>query len=440
MNKKVYLIQPSFRKMDGSIVKSGFVGHNTLNLPILTASIPTDWEKECCMEYNDEINFHTDAALIFIVGISNDIIHGYNIAEKFKQKGKQLIYGGHQDSFSIQLMKEVCNAVYHGIPGPTQMKRILNDALSNNLEKEYHCGVNIDFPFDYSCFKGKKVKQIQFFSSVGCKYKCDYCYHQLSYNGKFYQRNIDHVVQDLKAIRELTKYLAFRDPNFYNDRNRVISLCERIITEKLNITWAAQCPIHIGRDEEVLKLMRKAGCKLIFLGLESLNQNNLKSVHKPFKVREYEKMIAKIHEARIFTVGYFMFGLDYDTNDSFQQVFSFVKRTKLSLPIPNIFIPIPGTRIFERLRNERRLDIPDLDTFLAYKPHYSNPCSKCFFTPKNISRRELEQNYIELFRKLTSYKEILKRSVRFDKDMFKLLYMNLNLRNERIKLEHEFQN
>jgi len=156
--------------MDGTLLKGGFLGQSILNLPILSAVIPNDWEKECCLEYNDVINYNSDAGVIFIIGISNDILHGYNIALKFKQKGKLIIHGGYQDTFSIDLMKRVCDSVYHGIPGKEQMKIILEDSFSGNLKSEYDCGLNIDFPFDYSFLKGRKMNHVQFFSSVGCRF------------------------------------------------------------------------------------------------------------------------------------------------------------------------------------------------------------------------------------------------------------------------------
>lgn len=437
MKRKVYIIQTSFRSMDGKIAKGGFLGYNTLNLPILSAAVPTNWEKECCFEYNDDINYDTDADVIFIIGITIDIKHGYNVADKFKQKGKKIIHGGYQDAFSLSMMKQVCDSVYHGLPGPKQMENMLEDAYNGNLKSEYNCGINVDFPFDYSFFKGRKISHIEIFSSVGCKYKCDYCYHQISFDGIYKFRSIENVITDLKAIKQLTNIVAFRDPNFYNERDRLIELCQRIIKERIGLSWAAQSPVIIGNDKEVLTLMKKAGCKLIFLGLETLNQKNLQSVNKPFKVAEYRDLISKIHKTGIMVAGYFMFGLDYDTTETFDEVFSFIRQTKIELPIVNIFTPIPGTRVYQRLKGEDRLDYPDLGSFLKRDPLYGQPCNCCHFTPKYISRKELEKGYMELFRKLTTYKEIFRRTLKSKLNM-KVLLLNLNLRRERLKMETDY--
>ena len=101
-----------------ALVKGEFLGNRSVEMPILCATIPKYWEKEYCYEYLEEIDFNTDAGVIIIMGTSMDIIHGYKIADIFRQKNKTIVYGGYQDVFSLELMKGVVDAVYHGIPGP----------------------------------------------------------------------------------------------------------------------------------------------------------------------------------------------------------------------------------------------------------------------------------------------------------------------------------
>ena len=55
MKRKVYLIQPSFRKEDGKVVKGEFLGNRSVEMPILCAVIPNTWEKEYCYEYLEDI-------------------------------------------------------------------------------------------------------------------------------------------------------------------------------------------------------------------------------------------------------------------------------------------------------------------------------------------------------------------------------------------------
>ncbi len=437
MKKKVYLVQPSYRKMDRSVVKgSSMIINCTLNVPMLLPTIPDDWEIDICLESFNPIDFSNDASVVFLSTTSSDMVHAYHIAEKFKKQNKKIFFGGHSDSLSVEVMKRICDGIYFGNPDKNLMKTMLNDALNDNIKQEYHCGINIDFPFDYSVFKGQKIDHLIVVSGVGCVYNCDYCQHTVQYNKIHKQRKIDCVIADLKSIKEFAPVAAFRDSNFYNESNYVHQLCNRIIREKLNMKWGAQCPIGIGKEPQLLKKMYRAGCRMLFIGYESLNQENLKSVRKPNRVDKYKEYTKNIQDAGIYVVGYFFFGFDYDTKDSFTEVYEFVRDTKLSLPIINIYTPVPGTRLYSRLVKEKRVKLPTAQHFVESDPIYSIPCSRCHFEPLNATKRELEDGFLELYQKFTTPREILSRSKGANlQESLLLLKMNLNLRFERRKIE-----
>ena len=268
---------------------------------------------------------------------------------------------------------------------------------------------------------------------MGCHYKCDFCCQPVLNGGSFHLRGIENVIQDLKNVRKLSKFIGFRDANIVNRKSHLVALCSRIIEEKINIRWAAQCSITIGNDMKLLALMRKAGCRILFFGLETLNQDNLKWIHKPIKAATYANLITKVHKAGIYTAAYFMFGFDHDTKKTFDDVYSFVRKTKLAIPLLNIYNPVPGTRLFELLKKEKRLDYPELDTYLKDPPIHRLPCSKSYFIPKNMSKAELEKGFKELSKKLTTYKDIFRRSLKPNLNMIILLGLNFNLRREYIK-------
>jgi radical SAM superfamily enzyme YgiQ (UPF0313 family) len=334
-------------------------------------------------------------------------------------------------------MKQICDGIYFGIPDKRWMKKMLEDAQKDTIQKEYHCGINIDFPFDYSVFDGQKNDHLIVVSSVGCIYNCDYCQHTVQYNKIHKQRDIDCVIEDLKSIKKYTPVAAFRDSNFYNESDYVHQLCKRIISENLKMKWGAQCPIGIGKEPELLKLMYKAGCRMLFIGYETLNPDNLKSVHKPNLAHKYKEYTKNIQNAGIYVVGYFFFGFDYDTKESFSEVYNFVHETKLALPIINIYTPVPGTKFYKRLVEEKRVSLPDAEDFVKTDLMFSIPCSRCHFQPLSASKKELENGFIELYQKFTTPWEIFRRALGASnlQEFLLLLKMNLNLRFERRKIE-----
>jgi hypothetical protein len=441
MKKKVYLVQCSYRKMDRSVVKgSSMIINCTLNVPMLIPTIPADWEMDYCLENFTEIDFTNDAPVVFISTTSSDMVHAYHVAQRFRELGKKVFFGGFSDTMSVSVMKLVCNSIYWGNPDAGWMKKMLEDAVNDSIKPEYQCGINIDFAFDYSVFEGEKIDHLIVVSSVGCRHRCDYCQHTVQYDGIYKLREIGAVIEDMRSVKRFAGIAAFRDSNFYNDKEYTRALCERIIEEKLDMKWGAQCPITIGNNPELLKLMYRAGCRALFIGYESLIQENLKSVSKPSLVKHYKTYTKNIRDAGIYVVGYFVFGWDHDSKESFSRVYDFAIETRLSLPIINMYTPVPGTRFYDRLVKEGRVDLPAPENFVDEDLIFSIPCNSCHYVPLGAPADELEEEFMKLYRRFTSPRQILKRSIGNNiPESIALLKMNLNLRFERRKLDRSLR-
>jgi radical SAM superfamily enzyme YgiQ (UPF0313 family) len=436
MNKKIYIIQPTYRKMDGSLLKSWSLFNHSLNLPIISATIPEDWKKETCLEYHDDLNFQTDASIIIISCMGYDIMHALEIAGKYKEQGKIVIFGAHVDDFSDRILSDVCDSVFYGIPSPNEMARLLDDAVSGKLLWRYRFGFNINFPFDYSVLKGKGMPFIQVQASVGCKNKCNYCCASpQSLSGKFRLRKIDFIINDLKTVSKITKYVSFIDPNIYNNRLFLKALCRRMINERIKLIWGAQSTVDVGDDAEILKLLRKSGCRILFLGLESLEQNNLNFLNKPYDKTRYLGQVLRIKKAGIHVAGYFMFGLDFDTEESTDAIHRFVHDSRIALPIVNVLMPVPGTKLFKFLKDEGRLLMEDSADFLQRNPLYSVPCQTPFFVPKSLSVDVLTRSFLDLVNRLYTYRQIIMRAfVSRPSEAMKILLINLELRKKYLKM------
>jgi len=431
IRRKIYFIQPTYRDQNGHLLKGSSIFIHSLALPTLSAAVPPYWEKEFCLEFFEDVNYDSDASVIGISSMGYDIIHGHEIAEEFKKRGKTVIFGGHQAHISKSFLGPVCDSIVHGNPGQADMIKILNDIEADRLSSEYFCGVNIDFPLDYSLLMKRKIRFMPVLSSVGCLNQCDFCCTTARYNGHFYLRQVEHVLADLREIRKKTRFVGFVDSNIYNQREYLLNLCQHIIEENLQLRWGAQSTIAIGDDQETLKLLSRAGCRLLFVGFETLNQDNLKWVRKRYVAAGYFDQIERIRKAGISVAGYFILGLDCDDKATFQKLFDFIHTSKIALPIINLLLPAPGTRIFERLKKEKRLLIEREEDFLCNNPLYNTPCNRCFFLPKNMSIEEAEAGYLDLVGQLNSFVEILHRSAVSNPFIAAaILFMNLESRKE----------
>lgn len=431
MKKKIYFIQPTYMNKDGTLLKGKSLYIHSLALPALSAAIPPDWEKEFCVEYFEDINFDTDSPVVALTSMGYDIVRGMEIAKEFKKRGKLIIFGGYQAHFSSHLLTDLCDSVIHGNPGKKDMKNILSDIEHNNIKRDYHCGIDVNFPFDYSIISRRNIIFTPVLSSIGCLNNCDFCCTAGIYKGRYRLRNLECVIEDLRNINKFSGRAGFVDNNIYNNREYLLRLLKAILKNKIKIKWGAQVTIDIGDDREALNYLYKAGCRVLFIGMETVNQSNLKDVNKNYTVQSYVERIRNIHKAGIKIAGYFMFGLDNDTAETADKLYEFIRDTRIAIPILNILIPAPGTKIFEHLQKEGRLLFTNDDELLRNNSFYNSACNTCFYVPKSMTADEAENAFLKLYGKLATYPQIIWRSIDSNpKVCAVLLKMNLTFRKE----------
>jgi uncharacterized radical SAM superfamily protein len=431
IKKKIYLIQPTYQDPRGKPHQGERLIYSSLALPALSATIPLEWEKEFCIEYFGNVDYATDASVVGISSMGYDILHGGEIAAEFKRRGKVILFGGTQAHFSTKRLAAVCDSIVHGNPGPREMKSILDDVTNGTLRAEYHCGMDANFPFDYSVLSGKPLQFIPVLTSVGCKENCDFCCTAAICGGKYRLRKIDVVISDIRKARRLGRDIVFSDSNIFNNRDYLGRLCSRIIDEKLNLRWGAQCTIDIGDDIELLELLKRSGCLVLLVGVETLDQRNMDAVNKRMSTARHRERIRNIRDAGIVVGGYFVLGMDYDSTASYDELFNFIHDSPIDLPILNILIPAPGTRLFDRLENEGRILIRDEDEFLKNNARYATASSHCFYNPQRMSAQETEHEFRRLYGRLTSYREIIRRSIHPHPFTMAMLFeLNLEMRRD----------
>ncbi len=436
MKKKIYFIQPSYRDQAGKLLTGDKLYMIGLALPALRATIPDDWQKEFCYEYFDKVNFDSDASVIGISSMGYDIFRGIEIAREFRRKGKVVIFGGCQPHISTQFVQDYCDAIIHGNPGKKDMSDILNDAQSKSLKKEYFCRININHRFDYSILDAEKILFKPVLLSVGCNRHCDFCSTGAMYKGRYRLRKFSHIIDDLVELNKTTRRIAFVDTNIYNNRKYLKKVCHAMLQRKLKFTWGAQSTIDIGDDPETLRLLKKTGCKILFIGMETISQANLNSVKKLFDVDSYHRRLKNIKRVGIRVAGFFMFGLDHDTLDTASLLCKYITRNRIALPMLNVLIPTPGTKIFDRLKNDGRLLMHDEQDFLKNNVAYNSSFNLCFYQPQNMTPRQVEDQFYKLLKNLFTFPQIIWRSLGRNPALsIYLLYMNWVYRQEFLQLK-----
>ena len=438
MRKKIYLIHPSYRDQDGVLLKGKRLYAVSLALPALSAAVPPDWEKDCCLEYFESVNLDTDASVVGISSMGYEIFRGIELAAEFRRRGKTVIFGGFQPHISRGLVEPYADTVVHGYPGPADVARILADAESGSLRRDYVCQTDLDYRFDYSVVDMRRSVFAPVLTSVGCRNACDFCCIGSFFHARYTVRKLEHVLAELDALSRRTRRIAFVDTNLYNDPAYVRRLCSAMIRSDYRFLWGAQSTVDVGDDPETLALMRRAGCRLLFIGLETIEQTNLDAVHKGHRAGSYERRIRTIHDAGIRIAAFFIFGFDGDTPDTSERLSGFIVDHDIALPMLNVLVPNPGTPLYARLRQEGRLLMTDDWDFLRNNTAYNSSFSLCFYQPARMTPRQVEEEFVDLLGRLSGVRQIIRRSVSPDLRLtLFLLYMNWLFRKEYVRLRRK---
>jgi len=436
MKRKIYLIQPTYRDLQSRLLKAGpRLFTHSLAIPALSAAIPSTWEKEYCLEYFEDVNLETDATVIAISCLGYDIFRGRELAEIFQKRGKIVLFGGCASELWRDVIKPVSNAIVCGNPGEAAMADILADAERGELAPEYQCGIDLDYPFDYAILSRKSIsRRISLFpaiASAGCPHQCAFCCTAAKFKGCYYPRSLNAVMADLHVLKDIARHFVFVDSNLYGDRNHVVRLSERLIEENLGLTWSAECTIDIGDDPEILRLLRRAGCRALLIGIETLTQHNMDRMQKPFLVEHYREQIRRIQREGIIVAGFFIFGFDGDTVSSVDDFCKFVRDLNITVPFFNLLCPVPGTQIYDHMKKEGRLLAEKVDAYQCHNVIYGAPTHRCLYQPKQMSPRDAELAFVEIRERLASFPAILRRTAGLNPSMaVAVLLLNLACRRE----------
>jgi len=254
-------------------------------------------------------------------------------------------------------------------------------------------------------------------SGRGCQHTCRYCsvsaFHQQSYR----QRPIEDVIAELRAI---PRDLIFVDDNIVRSPEYARELFRQMLP--LRKRWVGQCSIEIADDPEMLHLARAAGCRGLFIGIETINSQNLAAVGKQFNDSErYRERLRRIRRAGIGVVAGIMVGLDRDEPWVFQTCLRFLQQNAVDALQLNILTPLPGTPLFDEMRGADRITDFQWD-------HYD--FRHVVFQPRRMTAAQLQDGADWLYAEFYRPRRIL---LRFFRTLFicgwtpALLGLRLNL-------------
>jgi radical SAM superfamily enzyme YgiQ (UPF0313 family) len=401
MRKSILLITPENREIH-DFRKKQFNNFVQITMPYLSGFIDErKYDVTLIDEYNQAIPYGRKFDLVAITVNTPNASHCYRISLRFRQNGAKVVMGGPHVTLLPDEAGQHCDHIIVGEAEET-WPQFLDAFHDGNAQCRYACkraptlqGLPIA---RRDLIKRRTYTKGAVFASRGCPYNCRYCNLKQIYCPSFRMRPIHEVIEDIRTIQQ--GYFVFWDDNFFGDIDHARKLMHEL--KPLRKKWAAQVTIDRCQDEELLDLARDAGCLYLFIGLESFSAESLASVNKGINnVAKYKHAIELIHRCGISVWAGIIFGFDTDNQDVFKDTLTACEQLGIDGVTPSILTPLPGTPIFDELKNEGRLLYSDWACY--------NGKTRVAFQPKNMSNDELYKGYMWFREHLYSFRSIMKR-------------------------------
>lgn len=195
----------------------------------------------------------------------------------------------------------------------------------------------------------------QLFGSRGCPFHCIFClWPGTLFKNKVRLRKVKKIVDEIVYLKE--EYGA-REVFLYDDTlnvsiQRVMDICNEILDRRVNIHWL--CQLRPDKCSlEMFKLMKKSGCRLVVIGVESGSQELLdNSIDKKITLDEARNAVKWAKEAGITVHLTFVLGVPGETKETICQTYEFIKEVQPDAFQVSIATPYPGTRYYELIKNQ----------------------------------------------------------------------------------------
>ena len=189
-------------------------------------------------------------------------------------------------------------------------------------------------------------------------------------------------------LEDRQPYAVFIDNNLGSKPDYLRALCDAL--RPIEKIWSAAVSIDVTDDPSLIRAMALAGCTGVFVGFESLADQNLADARKKTpKTADYARRVQILHDNGIQVNGSFVLGFDHDRKDVFARTADWVEENRLECATFHILTPYPATPLFRQMEGEGRLLHRDWSRY---------DTAHAVFRPKHMEPEELEQGYGWLLR------------------------------------------
>jgi radical SAM superfamily enzyme YgiQ (UPF0313 family) len=386
---RVALISPKgplYRRRGGIFRRA--LRYQPLTLTTLAALVPAELDVELTLidEGIADVPDQLDVDLAGLTVITGTAPRAYEISRQLQKQGVTTVLGGPHVTLVPHDSQPHADSIVVGYAEDSWPK-LLRDFARGQLSPRYDQANALDLsgrPFARRELLPRKrfLTDNVFEATRGCVHDCDFCVVPSAWGRKPLQKPVAEVADDIRRhlAQGRPRKIIFVDLNLIADRDYAMRLFAALVP--LRVQWYGLSTTLIGRDDVMLDLAARSGCRGLLLGLESISPANLKLSRKGFnRPQDFAALVGKLHDHGIAVQGCFTFGMDEDEPDIFERTAQFAVEAKIDLPRFAIVTPFPGTALYRRLSDEGRVLTRDWSLYDG---------QHVVFRPKRMSVEELQ--------------------------------------------------
>ena len=370
-----------------------------LGLATLASYLNDDDEVTLQDEHVETLQLEDEPDLVVIQVYITSAFRAYHIADLYRARGAYVCLGGLHVTSLPEEAANHADTIFIG-PGEDTWPVFLREYRAGHPRAKYISEIrtlaNLPVPRRDLINRRLYLVPNSIVVSRGCPHVCDFCYKEAFFEGgkSFYTLATDRALAEIEQLPG--RHLYFLDDHLLGNPHFAASLFEGM--KGMGRLWQAAGTVQSVLKSGLLEKAVESGLRSLFVGFETLSENNLAQQHKYQNLnRDYSMVIRRLHDLGVMVNGSFVFGMDDDDINVFDRTVEWAVKQGIETATFHILTPYPGTALYKRMEAENRLMHSNWD---LYDTRHT------IFHPKRLSPTELEEGYWHAYRQFYTWRNI----------------------------------
>ncbi len=377
-----------------------------LGLATLAGYLSAEDEITIQDEHVETLDLNDEPDLVVIQVYITNAYRSYQIADHYHSRGAHVCLGGLHVTAAPEEAAQHADTIFTG-PGEDTWPQFLSDLRTSFPKKVYrsHIRTLAGTPGPRRDLIKRHLYLVpnSIVVSRGCPYHCDFCYKESFFQGgiSFYTQFVDAALKEIEALPG--RHLYFLDDHLFGDPRFAATLFEGM--RGMGRLWQAAGTVNSVLMPGLFEKAAACGLRSLFVGFETLSQNNLRTQHKHQNLGRktipspYETAIKRLHDLGVMVNASFVFGMDDDDESVFDRTVDWAIEQGIETATFHILTPYPGTPLFRRLNQQERISSLNWDLY---------DTRHAVFHPARMSAEALEAGYWRAYRDFYRWGSILR--------------------------------